>query len=84
MKTPRLPGRGVQPRERGLRPTRGPRSASHRPPLFEFVNQPVAAAFDDPESAAMRAATYLSSWVKSGNLSAARVEKPKRARGTIV
>lgn len=44
----------------------------------------MAAAFDDPESAAMRAATYLSSWVKSGNLSAARVEKPKRARGTIV
>ena len=44
----------------------------------------MAAAFDDPDTAAMRAATYLSTWVQSGKLSAARVEKPKRVRGAIV
>lgn len=43
----------------------------------------LAAAFDDPDTAAMRAATYLSSWVQSANLSSAKVAKPARVRRTL-
>ena len=43
----------------------------------------MAAAFDDPDSAAMRAATYLSSWVQSGNLSSTRVAKQVRVRRNL-
>ena len=38
------------------------------------------AAYDDPEGAAMRAATYLRTWVESGALSAIRVDAPVRKR----
>ena len=37
----------------------------------------MVAAYDDPDGAAIRAATYLKGWVDGGLLAGCRVERPK-------